>query len=300
MTTEGEFFTEFRYRPAHGLGPREGLAWRDPSCVIRVGSLFHTWYSRTDRCTSGYDATVWHATSEDGDQWEERAEALARGGPGEWDEQSVFTPNVLVAQGRYYLFYTSVEKPFSEEAKTAIGAAVADSPCGPWTKLAANPLLVTGPEGAWDSHRVDDACLIVRGGRYWLYFKGRQMGLSPRETNMGVAIADRPEGPYVKYEGNPVVRSGHEVLVWPHGEGVAALIQPCGPEGSTVQYSPDGLHFSVRAKVRGVPPAPGAFRPDAFTDPAFGEGISWGVCQHTAANGWPYLERFDCDLKAGG
>ena len=82
---------------------------------------------------------------------------LPRGAEGEWDEQSVFTPNILVADGRYFLFYTSVEKPYTEEALTAIGVAYASSPDGPWMKYEENPVLRTGPEGSWDSHRVDDA-----------------------------------------------------------------------------------------------------------------------------------------------
>jgi hypothetical protein len=298
MPHSHEFDTEFSYSEAVGLGYEEGMTRRDPSDVIEVGSLYYVWYTKTDRGHSGYDATVWYASSPDGRAWTERGEALPRGAPGAWDEQSVFTPGILVAGGRYYLFYTSVEKPFSEQAKTAIGLAIAGSPDGPWTRFAGNPVLATGEPGEWDSHRVDDSCLLIREGRYWLYYKGRQMGLSPRETKMGVAIGERPEGPYVKSPANPIIRSGHEVLAWPHREGVAQLLAPTGPEGSTIQYSPDGLSFSVQARVQDVPRAPGAYRPDAFTDAPLGRGMTWGICQRSGKGGWPYLVRFDCDLGA--
>ena len=288
--------TTVQYSPAIGLGYEPGVTRRDPSCVIKSGARYHVWYTKTSRATHGYDATIWYATSPDGRTWTERGEALPRGGPGAWDEQSVFTPGVLVAEGRTYLFYTSVEKPYSEQALTAIGVAVADSPDGPWIKHASNPILETGPLGAWDSHRVDDACLIVRDGRYWLYYKGRQMGLSPRETKMGLAIADHPLGPYVKHPANPLIASGHEVLVWPMGEGVAAWVQPVGPAGGTIQYSPDGVHFQTRAEV--VPPrVPGPYCPDAFTDTAFGHGFTWGICQNSSRREpFPFLERFDCRI----
>ena len=304
-----EFYTTFTYTASIGLGPEKGITRRDVSDAIKAGDRFYIWYTKTPRGPSGYDATVWYATSPDGKAWTERGEALARGGKGEWDEQSVFTPNILVAEGRYYLFYTSVEKPFTQQAHTAIGAAVADSPDGPWKKLPQNPILKTGKhgtwlpgdaprasdEGEWDSHRVDDACLLVRGGKFWLYYKGRQMGLSPGRTKMGVAIAERPEGPYVKSAANPVLRGGHEVLVWPHGKGVAALVTAAGPP--SVWHSPDGIRFTLKSPIRNQPHAAGAYRPDAFTNASWGTGILWGIAHRGGRGQMPYLGRFDCTLR---
>ncbi len=305
------FHTTFRYGPAQGIGFEEGVTRRDPSDVIRVGSVYYVWYTRTTRSRGGYDATVWNATSPDGKVWTEKAEVVARGTKGTWDERSVFTPNILVAEKRYYLFYTAVPAPFDERTKTAIGVAAADSPDGPWRKSPGNPVLRTGrsgkwlgasgtradPKGDWDSHRVDDACLIVRDGKYWLYYKGRQMGLKPAQTKMGVAIAEKPAGPYVKHGSNPLIKSGHEVLVWPYREGVVSLVGPTGPEKNTVQYAPDGLTFSVKAQVRRVPHAPGAYRPDAFTDTRVGRGVTWGISM-VHHKQWPYLVRYECDLGA--
>ncbi|MHC4442280.1 MAG: glycoside hydrolase family 117 protein [Planctomycetota bacterium] len=302
-----EFKSEFHYSPLAGLEYDKKVMRRDSSDVIKVGSLYYVWYTKGNQY-HGYDATIWYATSEDGRLWTERAEALQRGGPASWDEQSVFTPNILVAEGRYYLFFTGVSKPFSDRSKTAIGVAEADLPDGPWKKFDGNPILITGesgkwigssgtkaePKGAWDSHRVDDACLLVRDGKCWLYYKGRQMGLSPRETKMGLAVADRPTGLYIKHENNPLIKSGHEVLVWPHGGGVAALIRT-GPESNTIQYAPDGLNFSIMGQLKNQPWAPGAYRPDAFLDSRHGSGVIWGISLKVH-NKWPYLVRYDCDL----
>ena len=144
---------------------------------------------------------------------------------------------------------------------------------------------------------MDDSCLIARGGQYWLYYKGRQSGLSPGETKMGLAISDNPTGPYEKHPANPVISSGHEVCVWPHREGIAALMAPVGPEGSTVQYSPDGINFVRKAEVK-PPSAPGPYRTDRFEDVSYGEGITWGICQNGRGKR-PFLMRFDCDLRAG-
>ena len=296
-----ELHTEFTYRGALGYEP--GISRRDPSPVIRVGTTYYVWYSKSLVDASGYHASVWYATSKDGSEWAERGEAIGKGGTGQWDENGVFTPTVLTAEGRVYLYYTAVPRPFTNDkggprgTPTAIGVAIADATDGPWFKCDGNPILRPGPAGAFDSHRVDDACLIVRGGRYWLYYKGRQAGMGPGQTKMGLAIADAPAGPYEKYEGNPVLDSGHEVCVWPHRQGVAALVAPTGPQGSTVQYSADGLHFRPASQVE-PPSAPGPYRTDTFQETPFGNGITWGICQDLSRDR-PFLKRFDCDLSQG-
>jgi len=298
----GHGLSQFRFSPAAGLGPEPGVMRRDPSDVIKVRDLYYVWYTK-GRQAHGYDATIWYATSPDGQRWTERGEALARGPVGAWDEQSVFTPNILVAEGKYWLFYTAVPKPFYNSGpnitKTAIGIAVADSPHGPWRKLPTNPVLTASNDPReFDSLRVDDACLIVKGGKYLLYYKGRQWNNTPANTKMGVAVADRPEGPYVKYEGNPVVPGGHEVLVWPYRRGVAAMIN-IGPKGiaRTLQFSEDGFRFVHWADLPRVPPAPGAYRPTAFSDRGPHEMIEWGICMGRRPGHLPYLERFDCHWK---
>jgi len=299
---------EIKYEtsPAVNLGPEKGVMRRDPSDIIKVGDLFYVWYTK-GAMNSGYDATVWHATSKDGKTWSEKGEALARGPAGSWDEQSVFTPNILVTANEYWLFYTAVPKPFinsgPEITKTAIGLAVSDSPDGPWKKLDSNPVLKTSDNHKeFDSLRVDDACLVVRDGKYWLYYKGRQWGNTPGNTKMGVAIADKPEGPYVKSKHNPVVGGGHEVMVWPYGKGVVALIGHVGPKGTakTLRYAGDGVTFTKMADLRSVPHAPGAYRPEAFSDSGKGTMIGWGLHIGTTKGFFPFLERFEYEWKKEG
>ncbi|NOZ21968.1 MAG: family 43 glycosylhydrolase [Planctomycetes bacterium] len=290
----------FSYRVALAYEP--GVTRRDPSPVIRVGLLYYVWYSKATVDESGYFATLWYATSPDGIHWTEQGEALGTGGKGQWDEHAVFTPTILVAKQRYYIFYTAVPEPFTNDdggpnaTPTAIGVACADSPDGPWAKFHGNPVLRPGPPGHFDSHRVDDGCLIVRDGKYRLYYKGREKGLPPAETKMGLAVATHPTGPYVKSNLNPIVPSGHEVCVWPHGLGVAAMISSCGPEANTIQYSPDGLHFTRQASIT-PPRAPGPYRADHYRS-GYGPGITWGISQDTSSEDRPFLVRFDCDLRA--
>ena len=72
-------------------------------------------------------------------------------------------------------------------------------------------------------------------------------------------------------------------------------LQRCRPQANTLQYSDDGVHF--RKIVDTVPPtAPGPYREDGFMG-GTGSGITWGVSIELHPR-WPYLVRFDCDLRA--
>lgn len=286
------------YTDLKGIGEEKGVMRRDPSDIIKVGDLYYVWYSKGP-ISPGYDATVWYATSKDGQDWTEKGMALDKGKKGTWEGASVFTPNIMVAEGKYWLFYTGTsrefyKKPFNPDSK--IGIAVSDSPDGPWEKLDTNPALKNSDNKEdFDSHLVDDACLIVRDGKYWFYYKGRQLGKSPGQTQMGLAIADKPQGPYIRYEGNPVIPGNHEVLIWSQGSGVAAMIGTTGPKAITrsILYSEDGKSFSKTHNILNVPHAAGAYRPGAFTDDGTGQRIQWGVHIGKNKGSLPFIQRFD-------
>ncbi|WP_146535112.1 family 43 glycosylhydrolase [Rubripirellula reticaptiva] len=289
------------YSDLSGIGAEEGVMRRDPSDIVKVDGIYYVWYSK-GKISPGYDATIWCATSSDGHKWTEKGMALAKGEAGTWEGASVFTPNILVAEDRYWLFYTGTSRTFGKgfNPDSKIGIAVSDSPDGPWERLATNPALRNSDNADdFDSHLIDDACLLVRDGRYWFYYKGRQLGKSPAQTQMGVAIADKPEGPYVKYENNPVIPGNHEVMVWPQDSGVAAMIGTTGPKPITrsILYSDDGFHFSKTHNIIAVPTAAGAYRPEAFTQSGKGKHIEWGVHIGKQKGFLPFVERFDVKVE---
>ena len=174
-----------------GIGPDDGVMRRDPSDIIKVDGLHYVWYSKGQITAkgnaTGYDANVWYAISSDGHNWTEKGIALDKGKPGSWEGASVFTPNILVAEGKYWLFYTGTSKDYKKgfSPDSQIGIAVSDSADGPWVKLDTNPALKKSTNKKdFDSHLIDDACLLVREGKYYFYYKGRQLGKSPAQTRV--------------------------------------------------------------------------------------------------------------------
>lgn len=283
-----------------GIGVEPNVMRRDPSDVIKIGGLYYVWYSK-GKVSTGYDATIWYATSTDGYHWTEQSESLAKGATGSWDSASVFTPNILIAEGKYWLFYTGTTKPYKRpfNPDSKIGLAVADSPKGPWTRVGQSPVLKNSDnKNDFDSHLVDDASLIVRNGKYWLYYKGRQLGKSPKQTKMGLAIAEHPQGPYVRHELNPVISGNHEVLVWSQGKGVAAMIGTTGPKEITnsILYAADGINFVKTHNVKNGPWAGGAYRSQAFTESQRGHLPEWGVEIGKQKGKLPFIQRFDITM----
>ena len=114
---------------------------------------------------------------------------------------------------------------------------------------------------------------------------------------MGLAVADQPQGPYVRHEANPVIPGNHEVLVWAHGSGVAAMIGTTGPKTITnsIMYAEDGLNFSKVNRVVKGPWAGGAYRPEAFTQSGNGKIPTWGVeiGRGKGKGKLPFIQRFD-------
>ena len=313
----------FRYADVTGIGKEIGVCRRDPSDVIRVGDTCYVYYTKVIRdelpearrrlYPSGYPGTVWYAVSRDeGRTWDERGQTLALGEPGAFDSFGVFTPNILAYEDKYWLYYTGMRptpgkagvfENNSTNDPTAIGVAVADLPDGPFKRVANNSVLVTGRERqAFDSYRVDDACLVVRDGKVWLYYKGRSTAhgrAGPGRTRMGVAVADHPGGSFVKQnDGRPVHDSGHEVQVFVCDGAVMSLVSPTGPNGCSLQRAEDGLSF--RTFVRGLvnqPKAPGLYRPELTGSARDLPLPTWGIAMETYG-GDPYLVRYECIWNA--
>jgi len=292
----------YRIRALSGIGPQAGVERQDPSNVIRVGDLYYVWYTRRAAGVHPYASTVYYATSTDGLDWTEHGEAMGRGTPGSWDSFGVITPYVAVVGGKYYLLYTGTpdDKPWRSRDPGGtlrhVGIAIADGPGGPWRRFEGNPVL-SPDAGAWDSLIVDDAHVILRDGKCWMYYKGGHGTIRPDQTQWSLAVADEPTGPYVKSKHNPLI-GGHTVCVWPHREGIAALVDHAGPQRHTVQWSPDGLHFHRAASIERVHTGCGPYDPDAFAESGWGRGITWGVAQHREPGKPLHIIRFEVDLTA--
>lgn len=320
-----EWFFEYKVTDLKGdLAYEEGIVRRDPSALIMHDGKYYVWYSRSTGPSQGFGGNIeaekvfpwdrcdiWYATSPDGITWTEEGLAVARGEAGAYDDRSVFTAEIMETDGMYYLSYQTIKSPYNVRVKNQIGLAWSNSPNGPWTK-SQKPILSPADNGIWkgetqnrflvekkgdfDSHKVHDPCILPYKGKFYLYYKGEQMGeqitFGGRQIRHGVAIADNPKGPYVKSPYNPISNSGHEICVWPYKGGIASLITTDGPEKNTVQWAPDGINFEIMGVVKGAPHAIGLNRTaDNEKEPT--EILRWGLTHEYKNSDYQYIRRFE-------
>lgn len=326
---DNELYSNFRYTKLKGFDYNNGdgtITRRDPSKIIFENGKYYVWYTYRNTATepqgrkaandtipsTDWDlAEIWYATSSDGFTWEEQGVAIPRPEKPKPGWRSVATADILKFKDKYYLYYQAFNAPsgtYNAEKDAydicPVAMSKADSPDGPWTPVD-KVVVPFGDSTEWDWRVIHDPNPLVHDGKIYLYYKS---GLDVRDANRkfwdcwGLVIADNPEGPFVKHPLSPVTNSGHETMIFPFREGVAALIGTDGIEHYTIQYAKDWVNFEIMSISQLFPTAAGVYCPDSFTDTDNADGITWGLSHFiNAGNDWgkmySILGRFDCDLS---
>ncbi len=116
-----------------------------------------------------------------------------------WASQSVHNPMVKKLKGRYYLYYAS----FDENRTHTISVAVSDRAGGPWRPGKNNPLVAERAANAWDALPTNPTAVETEDGRIVMVYRAWDGdGEEKTKRKLGIAIADDPEGPFVRPENN--------------------------------------------------------------------------------------------------
>ena len=185
---------------------------------------------------------------------------LSPRGEGAWDATTCHNPHVQIVDGRYCLFYLGNRNGKTDTKR--VGLAVADSLEGPWQRMD-EPLLETGPEGAWDDHCTTNPSFLRHpNGQYWLYYKSWNTAdylndQPPVRGNRkyGLAVAERLEGPYHRHPENPLIdfsgrgnnRQCEDAYIWLEDGIFKIITRDMGVfnhEVGLYMESPDGLQWS--------------------------------------------------------
>ncbi|EWH10220.1 glycoside hydrolase family protein [Catenovulum agarivorans DS-2] len=319
---DNRLFSSFKYTQLQGFDYRGGdgtVSRRDPSKIIRVNGLYYVWYTKRDtqtppqgpeNCSDTIPSTdwdlaeIWYATSKDGFSWQEQGCAIKRPAKPQPGWRSVSTPDILVWQGKYYLYYQAFMQASGIKGDHCpVTLSSADSPDGPWAPC--NKIVVeNGPAGSWDQFSIHDPYLLVYQGKIHLYYKAAFGDRPDYLVANGLAIAENPMGPFNKHSLNPVLNSGHETTYFPFKQGIAAFAIRNGNENNTIQFAPDGVNFSIASVTSLMPVAAGPYVADAFSNTENGQGIEWGLshfCDKTnPSTKHSFLGRFDCNLTQNG
>ena len=188
---------------------------------------------------------------------------LKLGAEGSWENMHVANA-IIIKEGldKYFMWYCG-KNTHEKDPEGAfgglwhIGLATASHPLGPWKKHEGNPII--------RDFGYNSATVKVEG-KYYLYSAYPIDSTGPDYSPMALATADRPEGPWTKYEGNPILKPG-EAGEWDDGGfSDAAVVYSAGVfhmffsgaktytpriltrESLGYAYSFDGIHFRKYAR----------------------------------------------------
>lgn len=154
-----------------------------------------------------------------------------------WDGANSHNPLPLLAEGRYWLFYTGNTgngEFWTHRNNQRIGVAVADHPLGPWERSDAPVVVPTN--GSWD-HLMTALPAVARGGDgvYRMLYKGVSEGPPPfgGDVRVGLATASHPAGPWEKQKGNFFFIDGEKFptddnCLWFEGSLFRAIVKDYG------------------------------------------------------------------------
>ncbi|MFC5055346.1 glycoside hydrolase family 43 protein [Saccharothrix xinjiangensis] len=111
-------------------------------------------------------------------------------------------PDVAVYGGRYWV-YPTTSKRYAEQTYLD---AFSSTDLVHWTK---HPNVLTTADVSWAEYAVWAPAPVARNGRYYLYFAANDIQGDSQLGGIGVAVADRPEGPYRDAIGTPLIPAFH-------------------------------------------------------------------------------------------
>jgi len=231
--------------------------------VLKDGDTYYLYYHGTPKDEEkwprpGYRIGVATAPHSLGPWTKYEGNPIIDLGPGDsWEDSWVACAAVLKEEGdKYYMWYSG---------NTLVGLAYASNPLGPWEKYEGNPVV---PENFGYVGGV-----VKVNGKYYMYNEYPISDSSPDQGPFALATAEKPEGPWKRYEGNPVLPAG-DWGAWDDGgfseagvlyhDGVFHIFYG-GTKWSKLEsigyaYSLDGYNFT---KHSGNPVAPREKNPDA-------------------------------------
>lgn len=188
--------------PVLDLGPKG--SWDDlyVACamVLKDGpEKYYMWYSG-------------HGSSREHRQWSiGLAHASHPLGPWEkYDGNPIlkdfgYVGGVVKVKGKYRLYCAHpISGPGYKGDYSPLAVALADSPEGPWTKYAGNPLMEKGDRGDWDDGGISEAEVLYHNGMFHMFYGGTEI-YGPRLESIGYAYSF--DGfKFTKYGRNPVAK----------------------------------------------------------------------------------------------
>jgi hypothetical protein len=245
----------------------QGFVVWDLSPIYDSNGKIHVFFTRVPNSDGNWfqnykmKAEIVHATATRPEGPYTVHKVIHRGrGPGHWDAFGVAGPRIYKVDNKYALFFTAYEVGWPrEKLKEHIGLLISDD-LQNW-RYANNGQPILSPDttstDTWDSMVVKNAAFVKNSenNQYWLYYCGfRSLDM----FNIGLAVSNKLEGPYIRNSVNPVInateykigfRGFEDPLVWFENDRFCMLVKDLGyfeeyPGGGCYFESKDGVNWS--------------------------------------------------------
>ncbi|GIJ46042.1 hypothetical protein Val02_29280 [Virgisporangium aliadipatigenens] len=107
-------------------------------------------------------------------------------------------PDSVIYNGTYWVYPTS-SKPYDQQTYLD---AFSSTDLVNWTR---HPNVLTTADISWATRALWAPAPVARNGKYYLYFGANDIQSDSQLGGIGVAVADRPEGPYRDAIGRPLI-----------------------------------------------------------------------------------------------
>lgn len=197
------------------LEDKDWYIW-DSSPIVgddgKIHVIFSRWPESFDKWLS--HSEICHAVADKPEGPYQFVRTILKGRGGDyWDADAVHNPTIHKVGDKYVIFYNgaNIKHASRYDGKSPstqrIGMAIADDLYGEFKRVDDEPLL-TVEKGPWDGYMNNNPSLLQHpNGQFWLYYKAWDR-YNDNLRKIGVAFSDKIEGPYKKYEHNPVVNFG--------------------------------------------------------------------------------------------
>lgn len=169
----------------------------EPGAVVFDQAVWHMFYrsvSWQDAAGEGdgRNAGIGHATSADGRRWTDNGIVTTVADTGFDFPGAVgisLSSAIVLDDGTWVIYFHTFRSNESLFSGGEIGRMTAPAPIGPWTSDA-EPLLLPGPDGAWDANAVAYPAVLRVGQEWWMYYDGNAGDLeSVGDRAIGLAVS---------------------------------------------------------------------------------------------------------------
>ena len=302
-STDATTWTKYASNPVLDAGAQGTWDQSGPGSpsIIFDSTTYHMWYDATDNSNN---IRIGYATSPDRVTWTKYGAnpVLDIGSPGEWDDEGVFNPMVIIDSTTYHMWYGGWDS-----LDVRIGYATSSDGIT-WTKYGGNPILDLGSPGSWDDAAISGPSVIFDGATYHMWYGGGDsinVG-TPFTYDGSIGYSSSPDGvTWTKFVDNPVLVAG-SLGTW---DEFKVLIPEVIYEDSTYHMWYNGLNnnsfpfrigYAVDSRTT-TPPQPDFWEPvnsspggtiSVFAFNASGDIFAGGSGVHRSmdnGNSWTFL-----------